>query len=101
MGSRHRGEAGGLSGAPLEALATAKVRAFRQALNPALAIIGCGGVGSGEGALAKIKAGAAAVQLYSLLVYSGPVLVSVIKRDLAMRLKAEGFATVAEAVGVA
>jgi dihydroorotate dehydrogenase len=39
------------------------------------------------------------VQLYTALVYHGPGLVNRIKRDLAGRLKADGFATIAEAVG--
>ena len=94
-------EAGGLSGAPLEALATRMVRLFRIALAPDLVVIGCGGIRSGEGAYAKIRAGAAAVQLYSAMVFAGPGLVQIIKRDLAARLRADGFSSVAQAVGVA
>ncbi|MFO1013071.1 MAG: quinone-dependent dihydroorotate dehydrogenase [Caulobacteraceae bacterium] len=94
-----KAEAGGLSGAPLSALSTRMVRAFRQAAGPSLAIIGCGGIGSGGEAYAKIRAGAGAVQLYSALVFEGPGLVQSIKRDLSARLKADGFASVAEAVG--
>ena len=48
---------------------------------------------------AKLKAGASAVQLYTLLVFRGAGLVQAIKRDLAQRLKADGFTSVAEAVG--
>jgi dihydroorotate dehydrogenase len=62
-------------------------------------LAGAGGVGSGAAAYAKIRAGARAVQLYSALVVEGPGLVARIKRDLARRLKAEGFRSVAEAVG--
>jgi dihydroorotate dehydrogenase len=39
------------------------------------------------------------VQLYSALAYEGPGLVIRIKRDLASRLRADGFRSVAEAVG--
>jgi len=39
------------------------------------------------------------VQLYSALVYDGPALIGQIRRDLAALLKADGFASVAEAVG--
>jgi dihydroorotate dehydrogenase len=56
-------------------------------------------VGSGAQAYAKIRAGASAVQLYSALVYEGPGLVARIKRDLAARLRADGFGSVGEAVG--
>ncbi len=97
--SPYKTEAGGLSGAPLSALSTRMVRTFRQAADPALVIIGVGGIGSGGEAYAKIRAGAAAVQLYSALVFEGPGLVQTLKRDLCARLRADGFASVAEAVG--
>ncbi len=64
-----------------------------------LPLIGVGGVESGLDAYAKIRAGASLVQLYTALVYHGPGLVNRIKRDLAGQLKADGFATIAEAVG--
>jgi dihydroorotate dehydrogenase len=41
------------------------------------------------------------VQLYTALVYRGPGLVRAIKQDLAARLRADGFGTLAEAVGSA
>jgi dihydroorotate dehydrogenase len=97
--SRHRGEAGGLSGAPLMALSTAMLARFHAAAAGRFALIGVGGVASGADAYAKIRAGASAVQLYSALAYQGPGLVTAIRRDLAARLAADGFATVAEAVG--
>jgi dihydroorotate dehydrogenase len=93
-----RGEAGGLSGAPLMSSSTEVLRRFRQAA-PQLALIGVGGVASGADAYAKIRAGADAVQLYSALAYEGPDLVRRIKRELAALLKADGFASVAEARG--
>lgn len=93
-----KGEAGGLSGAPLLNLSTQVLRLFRQAA-PRLALIGVGGIASGADAYAKIRAGADAVQLYSALAYEGPDLVRRIKRDLAALLKTDGFASVAEARG--
>jgi dihydroorotate dehydrogenase len=56
-------------------------------------------VASGADAYAKIRAGACAVQLYSALVYGGPGLISRIKRDLAARIRADGFVSVVEATG--
>jgi dihydroorotate dehydrogenase len=97
--SRWRNEAGGLSGAPLMALSTRVLAQFHAAARGRLALIGAGGIGSGADAYAKIRAGAAAVQLYSGLVFEGPGLVTRIRRDLAARLKADGFASVADAVG--
>jgi dihydroorotate dehydrogenase len=39
------------------------------------------------------------VQLYSALVFEGPGLVGRIKRELATRLRADGFKSVQDAVG--
>ena len=63
-------------------------------------LIGVGGVASGADAYAKVRAGASLVQLYTALVYHGPGLIDRIKADLAERLAADGFAHVADAVGV-
>ena len=93
-------EAGGLSGAPLFQLSTEVLRRFHQRTRGTpVRLIGVGGIGSGADAYAKIRAGASAVQLYSLLTFSSPALVETIKRDLAERLKADGFKSVADAVG--
>ncbi|MDB5443541.1 MAG: pyrD [Phenylobacterium sp.] len=97
--SRFAGEAGGLSGAPLTALSTRVLGEFAQVSAGRLALVGVGGIGSGGDAYAKIRAGAGAVQLYSALVFEGPGLVTRIKRDLAARLRADGFASISEAVG--
>ncbi len=95
-----KSEGGGLSGAPLFELSTSVLkRFFERTRGGPVRLIGAGGICSGADAYAKIRAGASAVQLYSLLALSGPQLISDIKRDLAARLKADGFASVAEAVG--
>jgi dihydroorotate dehydrogenase len=97
--SRHRNEAGGLSGAPLQALSTEVLQRFAAAAQGRFLLVGVGGVASGADAYGKIRAGASVVQLYSALAYDGPGLVTRIKRDLAQRLRADGFRSVAEAVG--
>lgn len=97
--SGHRGESGGLSGAPLRTRATAALRAAAEAGDGRLPLIAVGGIDSGAEAYARIRAGACAIQLYSALVFEGPGLIGRIKRDLAERLRAEGFASVSEAVG--
>jgi dihydroorotate dehydrogenase len=98
--SPYAGETGGLSGAPLFAPSTEVLRQMRLRLGGAVTLIGVGGIASGEGAYAKIRAGASLVQLYTALVYYGPGLVGRIKRDLAALLARDGFAQVADAVGV-
>ena len=72
---------------------------FAQALGGRVPLIGAGGVESGATALAKIRAGASAVQVYSAMVYEGPGLIGRIAADRSARLKAEGFASVRDAVG--
>jgi dihydroorotate dehydrogenase len=93
-----KGEAGGLSGAPLLEPSTRMLRVFAEAAQGRLALVGAGGIASGDDAFAKLRAGASAVQLYSAMVYEGPGLVVRLKRQLAERLRAEGFGSVAEAV---
>ena len=97
--SGHRGEAGGLSGAPLMAISTRVLAEFHAAARGRFALIGVGGIASGADAYAKIRAGASAVQLYSALVFQGPGLVMAIRRDLRARLAADGFASLAAAIG--
>jgi dihydroorotate dehydrogenase len=97
--SRHAGESGGLSGAPLKDLALQRLRDFRSASGGAITLIGVGGIGSAVDAYARIRAGASLVQLYSALVYEGPWLAAKINRDLAALLKRDGFANVADAIG--
>jgi dihydroorotate dehydrogenase len=97
--SPHRGEAGGLSGAPLRALALERLREFRRATGGALPLIAAGGIASGADAWARIKAGASLVQLYSALVYEGPGLARRIAADLKRLMAAEGFARLSDAVG--
>jgi len=92
-------EAGGLSGRPLLAPSTALLADMARLTGGRLPLIGVGGVASGADAYAKIRAGATLVQLYTALVYGGPRLVGWIKRDLAARLRADGFDSVAQAVG--
>jgi dihydroorotate dehydrogenase len=97
--SRHSSEAGGLSGAPLFEKSTAVLARMHAETAGAIPLIGVGGIGSGEQAYAKIRAGASAVQLYTALVYGGISLVARIVRELDGLLERDGFANVADAVG--
>jgi dihydroorotate dehydrogenase len=99
LASRHRDEAGGLSGAPLKALALQRLRDFRGATGGRMPLIAAGGIGSGEDAWARIRAGASLVQLYSALVYRGPGLAGTITRDLKRLMARDGFARLTDAIG--
>ncbi|MEI9991181.1 MAG: quinone-dependent dihydroorotate dehydrogenase [Rhizomicrobium sp.] len=96
--SAHAKEQGGLSGAPLFEPSTRILREMRR--RTSLTLIGAGGVSSGAEAYAKIRAGASLVQLYTALAYRGPGLIARIKRELLGLLARDGFANVADAVGV-
>lgn len=100
LASPHRGEAGGLSGAPLFEPSTALLRRVYRLAAGRLTLIGCGGIATPEQAYAKIRAGASLVQLYAAFAYAGPRLVPELKRGLAALLQRDGFASVADAVGV-
>ena len=97
--SGYAGEAGGLSGAPLKPFAQKALEAAAEAAAGRLPLIAVGGIESGADAWARIRAGASAVQVYSALIYEGPGLIGAIKRDLAARLRAEGFTSLSDAVG--
>jgi dihydroorotate dehydrogenase len=99
LSSRFAGEGGGLSGAPLKALALDALRAFRSASGASLPLIAAGGISSADDAWQRICAGASLVQLYSALVYEGPGLARRIATGLAERLEASGMDSIADAVG--
>ncbi|MBP7625265.1 MAG: quinone-dependent dihydroorotate dehydrogenase, partial [Xanthomonadales bacterium] len=74
-GHRHAHEAGGLSGAPVFARATAVLAGMANRTNGTLPIIGVGGILDGTDAQAKIAAGATLVQFYTGMIYRGPALI--------------------------
>ena len=92
-------EEGGLSGKPLQQISTDMIKKFYKQLNGKVPIIGVGGVNSGKSAYEKITAGASLLQLYTGLVYKGPLLVKNIKKELIQILKSEGLNNIKDAVG--
>ena len=99
--SIHAAEPGGLSGAPLLAPSTAMLARAHRLVAGRLLLVGCGGVATGADILAKLRAGAHLVQLYTEFAYGGPALIPRLKRELLAALRTEGFRTAAEAVGTA
>jgi dihydroorotate dehydrogenase len=97
--SRFAVETGGLSGEPLKPLALKALRDFRAASGGEIPLIGAGGIANADDAWERIRAGASLVQLYSAMVYEGPGIARRIAHGLDQRLKREGFANIAEAVG--
>ena len=97
--SAHRGERGGLSGAPLFEISTRVLARLSVLTHGKLPLIGVGGIAGAEQAYAKIRAGASAVQLYTAMVYEGIGLAGRIAQGLDDLLARDGHASVAEAVG--
>lgn len=97
--SLHAGETGGLSGLPLQPLATAMLARAYLLARGRLVLIGTGGVFTGRDALTKIQAGATLVQLYSSFAFHGPALIPKLKTELLAALHDARFATVQDAVG--
>ncbi len=98
--SIHAKESGGLSGAPLKGLAQQRMIDFRRVTGGAIPLIGAGGIATAEDAYARIRAGASLIQLYSALVYEGPGLAKRMNAGIAKLLRQDGFASIAQAVGV-
>jgi len=62
-------------------------------------IVGAGGIDSGEAAVAKIRAGAGLIQLYSGLVFRGLALVAEIKKTLLDTLAREAQDSIKDLIG--
>ncbi|MBP9184827.1 MAG: quinone-dependent dihydroorotate dehydrogenase [Fuscovulum sp.] len=97
--SVHRGEQGGLSGAPLFEKSTRVLARLSQLTEGRLPLIGVGGISSAAEAYEKIRAGASAVQLYTAMVYHGIGLAARIATGLDALLARDGFASTAAATG--
>ncbi|KAE9421579.1 hypothetical protein Angca_004746, partial [Angiostrongylus cantonensis] len=97
--SELKSQSGGLSGAPLRRMSTNCVRKMYKLTRGQVPIVGCGGVGSGEDAYEKIRAGASVVQLYSAIAFQGFPVVGKVKRELVELLRRDGYKNVTEAVG--
>jgi dihydroorotate dehydrogenase len=93
-------EAGGLSGRPLLPLANRMLAETFVRVEGVFPLVGAGGTESGENALAKIRAGASLIQIYSGLVFRGLPLVTEIKSTLLGALQRGGHDSLTALVGV-
>ena len=92
-------EPGGLSGRPVFPLATRMLAETYVRVEGAFPLIGVGGIDSGQAAVAKIRAGASLIELYSALLFHGLRLVAAIKSELSEVLRRAGQARIDELVG--
>ncbi len=92
-------EAGGLSGGPLLPLANRMLAETYVRVEGVFPLIGAGGIDSGTSALARMRAGASLIQIYSGLVFSGLGLVADIKRVLLAALDRDNQSSLVDYVG--
>ena len=94
-----RHQKGGLSGKPIEEKSNILINEFYKLLKGKIKIIGVGGVDSGQSAYDKFIAGADFVQLYTGMVFKGPNIAGIIKKDLKELLIRDGVKNYTEIVG--
>jgi dihydroorotate dehydrogenase len=97
--SPHAGEAGGLSGLPLQKLSTTMLARAYLLARGRLVMIGAGGVFTGQDALLKLEAGASLVQLYSSFALHGPALIPRIKAELMIAMRSTRYNVAQDAIG--
>ncbi|MEM6544584.1 MAG: quinone-dependent dihydroorotate dehydrogenase [Pseudomonadota bacterium] len=76
VGEKHAQEQGGLSGVPVRDDADRVLKAVADAVGGSVAIVGVGGINSGEDAARKVQLGADLVQIYTGFIYQGPKLIA-------------------------
>ena len=90
---------GAMSGLPLQRISTNVVRHVYRRTRGKLTIIGVGGIFSARDAYEKITSGASLCHMITTMIFDGPQNISEINRGLVKLLKADGFNSIAEAVG--
>jgi dihydroorotate dehydrogenase len=94
-----RHQKGGLSGKPIEEKSNILINEFYKLLKGKIKIIGVGGVDSGQSAYDKFIAGADFVQLYTGMVFNGPNIAGIIKKELKELLIRDGVKNYTEIIG--
>jgi dihydroorotate dehydrogenase len=90
---------GAMSGLPLQRISTNVVRHVYRRTRGKLTIIGVGGIFNARDAYEKITSGASLCHMITTMIFDGPQNINEINRGLVKLLKADGFNTIAEAVG--
>jgi dihydroorotate dehydrogenase len=94
-------EAGGISGQPVRDRSLAVINLIWQTTQGSLPIIGVGGIFTAEDAWQKIIAGAAIVQVYTGLIYQGPMMIKQILQGLVAKLETHDLENIQQAIGLA
>ena len=99
LGNIQRHQKGGLSGKPIEEKSNILINRFYKLLKGKIKIIGVGGVDSGQTAYNKFLAGADFIQLYTGMVFKGPNIAGIIKKELKELFIRDGVKNYTEIVG--
>ena len=94
-------EVGGLSGQPLRERSLKVLKHLHAQVGETLPLISVGGVATTDDVYERLQAGACLVQLYTSLVYEGPLLLKRLNEGVLKRLERDGFSKVEEVIGTA
>jgi dihydroorotate dehydrogenase len=95
----HAKDFGGISGALVREKSYELFKALGKELYGKTILISVGGIETAEDAYRRIKAGATLIQIYSMLIYNGPIMIKEINEGLIKLLKADGYKHISEAIG--
>ena len=99
LSSIYKNMKGGLSGKPLFETSNKILKKMYNLTNGQITLVGVGGISNGSDCYEKLKSGASLVQLYTALTYSGPYLISKIKKELTDLIKTDGYKNISEVIG--
>jgi dihydroorotate dehydrogenase len=94
-------EQGGLSGPPVRKRADEAVRIAARRAGDDLVIIGVGGIMDADDAWQRMASGASLVEVWTGLVYRGPLIARDITLGLMQRMRDEGVSHISEVTGSA
>ncbi len=97
--TKHAKDFGGISGALVREKSYELFKAIGKELYGKTILISVGGIETAEDAYRRIKAGATLIQIYSMLIYNGPIMIKEINEGLIKLLKADGYQHISEAIG--
>jgi len=97
--TEHAKDFGGISGALVREKSYELFKAIGKELYGKTILISVGGIETAEDAYRRIKAGATLIQVYSMLIYNGPIMIKEINEGLIKLLKADGYEHISEAIG--
>jgi dihydroorotate dehydrogenase len=85
-----------LSGAPLKSRALAVLERLYARVGEQVTLIAAGGIESVDDVWERLSAGASLVQIYTALIYDGPMLPSRLARELATRMRTKNISSIRE-----